>query len=145
MNKTAILTLGLILTASAQADIHKCLDADGRTVYTQTPCGPLVVVQVDHSPTAALDANLRTLNNKLAVAEHLMQQRADQEDRTREQALAKLKTQRDNELDDIEHQRASARHDYAGALELHALAIREQAVVDHYAAALVALTPASGQ
>src|SRR5687768_4127801 len=35
---SAILCTGLSLTLTAQAQINKCVDANGRTVYSQAPC-----------------------------------------------------------------------------------------------------------
>ena len=43
------LILLLAFQASADIEIHKCVDADGNVAYQQTPC-PIVANQVDQTP-----------------------------------------------------------------------------------------------
>jgi hypothetical protein len=40
MIRFALLALALLAAGAAQAQVYKCLDAGGRTVYSQDPCPP---------------------------------------------------------------------------------------------------------
>jgi hypothetical protein len=40
MIRFALLAFAMLAAAAAQAQVYKCLDADGRTVYRQDPCPP---------------------------------------------------------------------------------------------------------
>lgn len=40
MIRFALFALSLLAATAAQAQVYKCLDADGRTVYRQDPCPP---------------------------------------------------------------------------------------------------------
>ena len=55
--KLALLLTGALLAAPASAQVYKCVDASGKTVYSQSPCPPGQSAKVlSRKPAAVPDA-----------------------------------------------------------------------------------------
>ncbi|HET7765551.1 MAG TPA: DUF4124 domain-containing protein [Burkholderiales bacterium] len=56
MIRFALLAFALLAAAAAQAQVYKCLDANGRTVYRQDPCPASMKRETMSKPVIAPDA-----------------------------------------------------------------------------------------
>jgi hypothetical protein len=91
--KLMLLIAGLLISAVTQAEVFKCTDSSGKTVYRAGPCAPgQGNIQINLKTGASTDMNDQMQQEKIQNQENLAKQEQEkQEQKLQEQRIAKLK------------------------------------------------------
>jgi hypothetical protein len=113
MIRFALFVIASLGAAAAQAQVYKCLDANGRTVYSQNPCPPSMkreTMQRGGIPPASADPAADA--DKASKNDAKPKTAADQEQdfRKRRQAQAKAAKEADQKSAEAQAREASCRN-----------------------------------
>lgn len=103
MTRFALIALALLAAGSAQAQVHKCVDAAGRVVYSQTPCpantkSGTITRRIDAAPSVPQPAAAAEKAEKgEAVKEGATKTPVNQEQAFRKRAQEREKNDKDAE------------------------------------------------
>lgn len=144
-SRAALLAAGCLLAAGAQAQVYKCVDAGGKTVYSQAPCpsGDKSKTLSTQTPPAAAPSGGKSAND--AEMEFRKRQLArDEADKKAAQAASEDKQKQENcnrarasvaQLQAggrLSRYNANGEREFLGDAELQQEKTRSQALVDQW-------------
>ena len=129
--RTIVMALLLCNAATVHADIYKCTDAQGKTQYSDEPCGDGATLFVpEAAPAPAVDAEQRMDKTQRLLrayeAENVERKRAEAEARTAREAAIKNCEQARNRLRFLTQARSLYRLDEDGNRVVYSFEESEQ-------------------
>jgi len=131
--RTGLLFVAILLSLpAAQADIYKCKDAHGQTVFSQLPCAPdaqKITVDTTQPTQAQAEATQEANAQNRKLSTDGDEARRMQGARNRVQQLV---SERDNEIAALRHKKSYAANNLAGATWEKSISDEMQAVAERY-------------
>jgi len=133
--KTLLLLVTLLLTFSAQAKIYKCVDANGRTNYTQTKCpnAQEIIIRsqkIYHQPATSSVNSIAKKASVMASARRVKE--IDREINDHRERIVYLQQRMRSEIAQLREKKYYANNNLAGATWEQSISQEIEAVTKRY-------------